>query len=125
MADVKIHEAAPDGPAAQIVRQAAEVEKVTDASGRVIGIRRLNALENMRLASLAGPADVQNPVWMLYAMCAYSVIDIDGELIAKPGSKAQIEALVHRLDSDGIGAIIQAVAPEMQDALGEAERAKN
>lgn len=83
-----------------------------DAEGRVLTIRRLTALDKLRLFKAAGPTLSQNQHWLGMATLAVSVSTIDDIPIPSPTSEAQIESLVSRLGDAGIAAIARAIAPE-------------
>lgn len=87
------------------------MESVTDAAGRKLGLRRLSALDKLRLLKAAGPGLAQNEPWLGMAMLAASVAEIDGVPVPLPGNEAQIEAAVGRLGDDGIAAVAAAVDP--------------
>lgn len=132
------HPALPrDGSASQrIVNAANALEYVTDERGRRIGWRKLDALEDFDLAELAGAQNVGNAKWMLYAMVAFSVREIDGQMMSRPGSKTDLRARIKLLGSEGLNAILdrlmpaQAADPAEDEAVEEApvsgrDRAKN
>jgi len=76
-----------------------------DGRGRSIKIRRLSALDTLRLLKAAGPALAQNQPWLSMAMLAVAVTEIDGVPVPTPATEAQIEALVDRLGEDGLEAV--------------------
>jgi hypothetical protein len=80
---------------------------VTDARGRTITIIKLGALQKMRLLKAVGPVNSKNDQYMGYAALAASVTAIDGMPEGFPGSEAQIEAIVGRLDQDGLDAVAE------------------
>ena len=82
-----------------------------DGLGRSLTLRRLTALDRLRLFKAAGPILAQNDRWLGMAMLAASVSALDGIPIPQPGNEQQIEALVHRLGDPGIAAIATALDP--------------
>ena len=75
-----------------------------DAMGRTLQLESLTAAERFRLFR-AIPNDLQsNYSWMVWAMAACSVRAIDAVPVPMPGTQADIEALVSRLDDAGIDA---------------------
>jgi hypothetical protein len=88
------------------------LQTVTDAEGHRFTIRRLTALDKLRLFKAAGPALSQNHLWLGMATLACSVSSIDDVPIPAPTTEAQVESLVSRLGDSGIAAIASALAPE-------------
>lgn len=78
--------------------------EVTDALGRRLQVRKLTALDRLRVFKAAGPALAGNSGWMGLATLAFSVSAIDGVPVPQPGSEAQVEALVARLGDAGLAA---------------------
>jgi len=112
-----------DTPSARLVAAAQSVPETTDAQGRRLALRRLTALDKLRLFKAAGPLLAQNQPWLGMALLAASVTAIDDIPVPPPASEAQIEALVSKLGDDGIDAVAKMLAPETP-AL-DASTAKN
>jgi hypothetical protein len=91
-------------PSEIIMSRSTEHRSVTDGLGRIIHLRRLTAIDTLRLLKVAGPALSENHVWLDMAAIAYSVVSIDGVPIPLPANEAQIEAVVQRLGDDGMTA---------------------
>ena len=104
MATITIEET----PTGQIVNSAPR--ESTDTRGRVIRVRRMNALDRLRLFEVAGAENAKNDAYMNYAVIACHVSAIDGDAVTRPATKAQLEALVQRLDEDGLVAAMTATA---------------
>ena len=98
--------------------------EVSDARGRALSLRRLNALDKLRLFKAAGPVLAQNPLWLGMATLATAVTSIDSVPVPPPVNEAQIEALVGKLGDEGISAIAAALAPAT-DTPSLADRAGN
>ena len=96
-------------PSDTITSQATTV--VTDGHGRQLSLRRLTALDRLRLFKAAGALLSQNDRWLGMAMLAVSVSAIDDIPIPQPGTEQQIEALVHRLGDTGIAAVASTLDP--------------
>lgn len=96
-----------ESPAESIIKSAKKTAEVIDARERVITVKRLSALERMRLFASAGPELSQNQQWIGLAALAASVVSIDGDPVPKPGTRREIEFLVERLDDDGLEAVAQ------------------
>jgi hypothetical protein len=99
-------------PSETIIAAAAAAPVVTDADGRRIALRRLSALDKLRLFKAAGPVLAQNQPWLGMAVLACSVVAIDDVPVPSPATEHQIEAMVARLGDNGIDAIAAALDGE-------------
>jgi hypothetical protein len=105
--------AAPAKDANGVTLIDAKSATVVDATGRLIKVQRLSALQKMRLARFCG---AENDRFVGYATLASSVIEFDGQPTPAPSTILQIEAMVSRLDDDGLAAVgkaLMAVTPGM------------
>jgi hypothetical protein len=100
-----------DTPASRLIAASQAAPSITDAEGRNLVLRRLTALDKLRLFKAAGPALAQNHLWLGMATLACSVVAIDDVPIPPPANEMQIEALVARLGDSGINAIATALVP--------------
>ena len=64
-------------PTTSIMATASATETVTDDDGRRLTVRRLTALDRLRLFKAAGPILAQNQPWLGMALIASSVNAID------------------------------------------------
>jgi hypothetical protein len=96
-------------PSSSIVTTAAAEETVTDDDGRRLTIRKLTALDRLRLFKAAGPILAQNQPWLGMALIASSVTAIDDVPVPAPTNETQVEAMVARLGDPGLTAIAQAL----------------
>jgi hypothetical protein len=94
-------------PSASIISLAGATQTIADETGRRLTIRRLNALDRLRLFKAAGPLLSQNQPWLGMAVIACSVAAIDDVPVPPPGNELQIEAMIGRLGDPGIAAIAQ------------------
>ncbi len=88
-----------------ILREAANTLIKIDARGRKLLLRRLTALDTLRLFKAAGPTLAQNEPWLAMAALAFAVLEIDGVPVPTPSTEGQIEALVERLGDEGLSAV--------------------
>ncbi len=103
------------GPASNIVTAASAERVATTAEGTKLTIRRLNALDKLRLFKAAGPVLSHNEPWLGMALLASSVVAIDDVPVPMPATEHQIEAVVARLGDSGIAAIATALRPEVSE----------
>ena len=108
-------------PSSRIVASAEDARTVTDADGRRLHLRRMNALDRLRLFKAAGPLLSQNAHWLGMASLACSVTAIDDVPLPAPGNEQQIEGLVSRLGDSGINAVAQALHRPEADPPAAAE----
>ena len=90
-------------------------ETVTDSLGRVLTIRKLDALAELDLIEAAA-ANADNRAWMSRATLAACVIDIDGVPRPFPATRIDIRSQVKLVGAEGIQAVIGKLAPEEQKA---------
>src|SRR5574337_1365807 len=83
-------------PVAQMKDDPNRVERERDTAGRVIGVRKLSFLDVHRLTCVMGDHATNGPA-LQQAITAASVAEIDGEPVARPRTRAQLEALMARL----------------------------
>jgi hypothetical protein len=115
---------AADTPSAQLVRAAQQEATVTDARGRAITLRKPGVLAQYRLVEAIGDS-AANQVYMGMVLPLIFVTAIDGLPVSMPSNKAQIEALISRLDEDGIAAVSQGVLDHFNaDPAAEKDVAK-
>jgi hypothetical protein len=103
-------------PSARVIATAQVAPSVTDAQGRRLQLRRLTALDKLRLFKAAGPGLAQNQPWLGMAVLAASVAAIDDVPVPPPANEQQVEALVARLGDAGIAAVGEALAEVQQSA---------
>lgn len=85
---------------------AEEGGSVTDARGRVIKIRELDAVQEARVFCAAGADDAVNMPYMnMYVFPAAKVEEIDGEKYAVPTNKLQINGMLSVLGKAGLNAV--------------------
>ena len=104
-------------PSQTLLSAASATAEVTDSRGRVIKLRRLTALDTLRLFKAAGPVLANNQPWLSMATLAMSVTDIDGIPLPVPTTEAQIEAAVERLMDEGLSAVADHL--DAQDVQGQ------
>jgi hypothetical protein len=108
-------------PSQTIVRESARTFTTVDTNGRRLSLRRLTALDTLRLFKAAGPMLAQNEPWLSMAGLAFSVLEIDGVPVPAPITEAQIEGLVDRLGDDGLAAIANVIKDECPTSESRAD----
>jgi hypothetical protein len=106
-------------PSASIVAAAATTENVIDGNGRRLTIRRLTALDRLRLFKAAGPLLAQNQPWLGMALIACSVAAIDDVPVPSPSNELQIEAMIGRLGDTGVAVIAQVLEQSPETSIAE------
>ena len=108
MPSVTMHDG--ETPSEAVIAAANATVTVRDERGRDITVRKLKTLDRMRLLELVGADNAMNDRYLGYATLAYCVACIDGDLVPTINTKVALEAVVQRLDDDGINAVASAVA---------------
>lgn len=93
---------------------AANAVRTIEHAGHRISLRRLNALDKFRLLKAAGPELAQNEPWLGVAMLASSVTAIDDVPVPQPTNERQIEAIVSQLGDEGLAAVAESLAAELE-----------
>jgi hypothetical protein len=88
----------------------------TDAQGRKLTFRKLNALEQSRVDRAAGDHSGNQQYMMKWVYPAASVAAINGVPMPVPRDMRTIEATIAELGDDGMNVCIRRVLLEMQDA---------
>lgn len=92
-------------PTDEIIAQAVQPVQFKDGRGRAITLKKPGVLAQFRLVKLLGDA-AQNQTYMAMLFPLLYVAEIDGDAQFFPQSEAEIEALIQRLDEDGVGAVM-------------------
>jgi hypothetical protein len=97
---------------------------VVDNRGRRITVKKLSALDRVRLFRALGAIDSENRMLGSYASTAAAVTELDGLPVPFPSTSLQLDALIGRLDEDGLEAVILALlalSPKTEDVAAEAK----
>jgi hypothetical protein len=92
-------------PSQQIVDDGNEIKFVTDAKGRSIGVRKIKMSIRRRVLKTLTAASAGKGSYLGLCMMAASVDSIDGEKVAFPSTELQFDALIDRIDDEGLEAI--------------------
>lgn len=109
----------------QLIRLAAAEVATTDPKGRRIVLRKPGVLSQFRLVEMLGDT-ASNKTYVNMVLPITYVGSIDGDPVSI-GTKRELEALIQRLDEDGIVAVAQAVQENFgeQDTEANKESVKN
>lgn len=103
--------------------------EVKDTRGRAITLKKPGVLAQFRLVEALGDS-AQNTVYMGMTFPLLYVSAIDGSPLNPLTNKLQVEALIQRLDEEGIAAVVEGVAEHFgkkteADNTAEKELLKN
>jgi hypothetical protein len=101
-----------DTPTSRIIAAALAPIAICDLRGRQLSLRRVSALDRLRLFKALGPDLSQNAPYLGIALLAVAITAIDDVPVPPPVTEGQLEALVHRLGDDGLSAIANAMVAE-------------
>lgn len=108
-------------PSEQLVNSVKAEVTTTDSRGRAITLRKPPVLAQFRLAEAMGDAS-SNRGYMAMVFPLLFVTAIDGDVV-KTSTKREIEALIQRLDDDGISAVVNGVEENWGNPDPEADKA--
>lgn len=93
-------------PSEEVVEQANKVTYVTDARGRRIGLKKPGILAQYRLVEMLGDS-ARNEAFMGMILPVTFVVQIDDDEVPFPRTRRELDALIQRIDEDGLLAIQQ------------------
>lgn len=108
-------------PSEQLIAKASQEVEVTDAKGRKILLRKPGVLAQFRLVEALGDS-AKNQTYVGMVLPLIFVASIDGVFVPPLEKKAHVEALISRLDDDGISAVMEAVQGNFAAADPEAAK---
>ncbi|CAN7329363.1 hypothetical protein LJR084_001923 [Variovorax sp. LjRoot84] len=95
-------------PSAQVVK-AANAEHVVVGGGRRITLKRPGVLAQFKVVEMLGGAAASNGVFMGMVFPILYVVAIDGDPVPRCTTRLELEALIQRLDEDGVAAVMNGV----------------
>ena len=108
-------------PSERMVAASARALSATDREGRVLALRRPDALDRLRLFKALGAELSLNTPYLGMALLACAVTGIDGVPVPAPANESQLEARVRQLGDDGISAVADALDEADREESGAAE----
>ncbi len=107
-------------PTTEVIAKANAEAVVTDPAGRSIKLKKPGVLAQFRLVEALGDT-AQNAVYMGMVMPLIFVAEIDGDPVLPPNTKREVEALIQRLDTEGVNFVAQTV----QEKFGQSDPEKD
>jgi hypothetical protein len=112
----------PASPSEMAIAKATQEAIITDAKGRTIKLKRPGVLAQYRLIEVLGET-AQNRVYMAMVLPLIFVTEIDGDVVFQPARKSEVEALIQRLDHEGIEAVMNGVKENFGESDPEGDKA--
>lgn len=107
-------------PSDQVIQKAVAEVEVIDKRARIIKLKKPGVLAQYRLIEVLGDS-AKNEVYMGMVLPLIFVCSIDGDPVYSPAKKSEVEALIQRLDEDGIAAVMEGV----QEHFGKSDPEKD
>jgi hypothetical protein len=92
-------------------------DKVQDKAGRLIELRRLGVVEQLRLFKVLGPELSENRAYVGLARVAAAVAAVEGVPVPFPVGEAGIEAVLDRLGEEGVQAVAAVLGGQLEEQL--------
>lgn len=102
----------------EAVEDSFKVISTVDSRGRKIVLRKPSILAQYRLVDLVGGDTAKNEVYMGMILPIIWVAQIEGDSITLPRTRLELDALIERIDEDGLTAIARRLT-EMAESVGE------
>ncbi|MEJ7685624.1 MAG: hypothetical protein WKG52_00740 [Variovorax sp.] len=96
-------------PSTQVVRAANFEASVVAPDGRKITLKRPGVLAQFKVVEMLGGAAAANSVFMGMVFPILYVVAIDGEPVTRGTTRLEFDALIQRLDEDGVAAVMNGV----------------
>lgn len=109
-------------PSEQLVKDALKEVVVPDRRGRKIKLAKPSTLAQFRLVKVLGGEAAANQVYMGMILPLIFVTAIDDDPVYFPNNEREVDALIQRLDEDGIAAVAIGVQENWGEANTEADK---
>lgn len=96
---------------------------INDIKGRVLTLRKLGVVDQVKLLRAIGPDQSDNQPYYRMVLCAAAVSAIDGHPVPMPTNERQIDAAVERVGDAGFAAIMAHMKREADELASAAEAA--
>lgn len=110
-------------PSEQVSARALAPVEIKDSQGRSITLRRPPVLQQFRLIEAIGDA-ARNEVYVQMILPLLYVSAIGGDATIPFSKKSEVEAMIQRLDEDGLAAVMKGVSENFGAPDPAAEKAK-
>jgi hypothetical protein len=110
-------------PSDEVVQQSLLPCNVSDIRGRVFTLQKPGVLAQFRMIEMLGGELAQNQVYVGMVLPLMYIAEIDGEPVPRMTTKRELEALIQRLDEDGIMAVASGVEANFGRPNPEADQA--
>jgi hypothetical protein len=81
-------------------------DTITTADGRVLKLRKLKALDQVRLLRAIGAEQSSNQPYVRIVEAAASIESVDGIPNPIPRTESQIDAMIGRIGDEGLNAVV-------------------
>ena len=98
---------------------ASDILTVQDSRGRTLKVKKLSLWEEMNLMAAAGADRAAIPRWMQYATVVACIRQIDDDPLTPPATLRVLQSNIQLAGSEGFAAVIQALAAELPDDVGD------
>lgn len=105
----------------ETIAEALVPDTIKDAKGRVLTLRTINVLQQVRLLRAIGPDQARNQPYVEIVMMAASVDNIDGVPIPMPTNERLIDLAIDRIGDDGFAALMVDMNRKFADLTAAAE----
>lgn len=95
-------------PTEQILKEKNKIITISDSRGRKIKLKKPNILHTFNLVRMVGGDDALNQAYMSMILPLLYITEID-DLPVFLSNKSELDALIQRLDDEGIAAVNNAV----------------
>lgn len=119
MAKITLQE---ETPSQHAIAKANETFNIVDAKGRTITLKKPGVLAQYRLIEALGDS-AANQTYVSMVLPLIYISAIDGEVEIMPTAKLQVEALIQRLDEEGIAAVMKGVTEHFGQTDPERDKA--
>lgn len=110
-------------PSDEVIQQAVATMTVADKRGRTFTLKKPGVLAQYRLIEMLGDT-ASNQTFVNMVLPLLFVEAIDGEPVHRITKRSELDALIQRLDEDGIEAVMTGVADNFGKPDPEADREK-